>query len=331
MMNLVVKMEFGSAVYGTSLPTSDRDFKGIFLPTAKQILLQKAPKCFSSNTKKDSSKKNEATDIDEEFFSLHSFIKLALDGQVPILDMLFTPKKHILFPSSNTDYAVHDYAFVWEELQHNKYKFLHSNLAPYIGYILHQTAKYSIKGSRLAAMRAVLNYLVDLPELSKIHSHFSSELPLTLQNEYSGIVLVKGPKGIPEPHIEVCGRKVPFHATVKYAKEVYQRIFDLYGERAKLSESNEGVDWKAVGHALRICGQARELLTTGHITFPRPNADLLLKVRKGEIPYKQVSEWIESGADEIKTIKSILPNEPDYAYAERFVEDAYRDVVLNGK
>jgi len=38
--NLICEMVFGSHLYGTATEKSDRDFKGIFLPTAEEILFE---------------------------------------------------------------------------------------------------------------------------------------------------------------------------------------------------------------------------------------------------------------------------------------------------
>lgn len=38
-MNKIVELEFGSHLYGTSTPNSDRDYKAIYIPEAIDILL----------------------------------------------------------------------------------------------------------------------------------------------------------------------------------------------------------------------------------------------------------------------------------------------------
>lgn len=38
-MDLIVKMKFGSHLYGTNTEDSDVDYKGVFLPSKKEILL----------------------------------------------------------------------------------------------------------------------------------------------------------------------------------------------------------------------------------------------------------------------------------------------------
>lgn len=85
--------------------------------------------------------------------------------------------------------------------------------------------------------------------------------------------------------------------------------------RAKLAESNDGIDWKATMHAVRIAAEAKELLLTGAITFPRPEAERLIQIRTGQVPYKEVEELIEKGLADIKDAEthSTLSNKPNHS------------------
>ena len=94
-MKLIVKMKFGSHLYGTNTDKSDVDYKGVFLPSKTEILLNKVPKCKSFSTGNDSNK-NMPFDIDEEIYSLHYFIKLACDGQTVAMDMIHAPEKMLI-------------------------------------------------------------------------------------------------------------------------------------------------------------------------------------------------------------------------------------------
>jgi predicted nucleotidyltransferase len=40
-MRLIVEMRFGSHLYGTATPLSDLDYKGVYLPDGRDILLQR--------------------------------------------------------------------------------------------------------------------------------------------------------------------------------------------------------------------------------------------------------------------------------------------------
>ena len=80
-LRIIAKMKFGSHLYGTATENSDLDYKGIYLPTKEQILLNRFKKSHNIQTKKGSSAKNTSDDIDIEFYSLQYFIKLACEGQ----------------------------------------------------------------------------------------------------------------------------------------------------------------------------------------------------------------------------------------------------------
>ena len=99
------------------------------------------------------------------------------------------------------------------------------------------------------------------------------------------------------------------------------------------AETGKGVDWKAMMHAVRVCHEAQELLVTHHITYPRPEAELLLRVRKGEMPYPEVAALIERGLEELEIYQaqSTLPAKPDYKAAEDLVMTVYGDIVMDNQ
>jgi len=321
MNQIIFKTQFGSHIYGTNLPTSDQDFKAIFMPDAKDLVLQRAARHIENNTKKDPSKRNAPDDIDDEAFSLSEYLKLLLEGQTVALDMLFTPRSF-----------VREKTYAWEVIQNNRKSFLHKGTSSFVGYTRAQAAKYGVKGFRVAALRLALDFLDILPMKELKLISYESELHAFVRhtdNEHIAIVECKGPNALLTPHLEVCNRKIPFHATVKYAHEVLQRIFDEYGHRARLAEKNEGVDWKALMHAVRVAREAEELLLTGNITFPRPERELLLKIRKAEMAYRDVASIIEEGLLRIEDArsKSSLPDKPDFELAEEIVYEFYRDHI----
>jgi len=88
----IVETAFGSHLYGTDTPASDRDWKGVHLPPARDILLQRIERTVSSKTKADMTAKNTAADTDRESWALHQFFRLVSEGQTvapPSPDMAF--------------------------------------------------------------------------------------------------------------------------------------------------------------------------------------------------------------------------------------------------
>jgi hypothetical protein len=147
--------------------------------------------------------------------------------------------------------------------------------------------------------------------------------------KHIAFVNCRGPLSSEELHLEVCNRKVPIHARFKFATEVFQRIYDQYGHRALQAEKNEGVDWKALMHAIRVTEEAKELLRTGNVTFPRPEREFLVRIRKGEVPYQEVAESIEMGIEEIEFLQqsSLLAESIDLDYWESWITKAYGEYV----
>lgn len=317
-MNIIFKTEFGSAVYGTGLPTSDKDYKSIYLPSAQQILLQDVPKVITQNTKQDTTGKNTKDDVDHEIMSLQQFLKLLSEGQTPMVDMLFAPKKHW-----------HKNSGVWFEIQQNKEKLLTKRIAPIVGYVQQQAAKYGIKGSRMAAVQKTLEFLRQYPENMALSNTIVVEWAAQEADEFIKIVMIdEKTKGL-KPYLQVCSRNVPLNGKVKQALSVYTNIYEQYGHRAEQAKNNEGVDWKACYHAVRIALEATELLTTGNITFPRPEAETLLQIRKGELPYAEVAELIEGGLDLVKYAQShsTLRETPDQDWINSFVSQVHKEIV----
>lgn len=145
-MKTVMKSYFGSHLYGTSTPESDVDFKEIFVPPARDILIGNVKEHMSKNTNNTSSK-NTKDDIDHELYSLKYFFKLAADGETVALDMLHTPPELVVKS---------DLPDVWKFIQDNRSRFYTTNMKSYLGYVRKQASKYGVKGSRLAALRDVL-------------------------------------------------------------------------------------------------------------------------------------------------------------------------------
>lgn len=328
-MNIILEMKFGSHLYGTNTPESDLDFKGIYLPTAKEIILGNYRKTINVQRPKKSGERNTKDDIDTEYVSLDRFLELLCEGQTMALDILFGYKPTDLHQEGR---------YIMAEIWKNRHEFLNSNVNAFVGYARQQASKYGIKGSRMDALKHTLDLLECLPDHDKLVKYkasleelveLSKDLVSLEKTPLIEIVHISAPNGRTEPHLHVSGRKIPFHATVKYAKQIFQKIYDNYGTRAFKAHLAGGKDYKALSHAVRVNSEAKELLETGNITFPRPDADLLLKIKKIELPFENIAEIIEVGLADLMEAqeKSSLRAEPNFEYAQDIVYRAYKRIV----
>jgi predicted nucleotidyltransferase len=85
-----------------------------------------------------------------------------------------------------------------------------------------------------------------------------------------------------------------------------------HGQRPELA-MNFGYDTKAAMHAVRLCGEGIELMTTGKITLPRPNANELIQIRNGRWSLDYLSKTVSGLLYELEDAmtKSPLCSKPD--------------------
>jgi len=308
MNKMIIKMIFGSHLYGTNTPDSDWDYKGIFMPSRRDIYLGRIPKSIRRDTKKGNTSRNTSNDVDEEIYSLHYFIKLACEGQTVAIDMLHAP------PS-----MIWEHHPLWKELVTNRSRFYTRNLKAFVGYARKQAAKYGIRGSRLHAIGQVISFLKKCPENCRLadvwddlptgeHIHF---LPPDSKTE--------------QPLYQVCGKKFMVRTHIRNVLESLQRSYDAYGHRAQQAKENKGIDWKAVSHAIRAAIQMQEIYTKGNIYFPLAQADLLRRIKAGKMDYTTyVAPLLENLIDNVEQLakQSNLPDKVDRKWWDEWLISA---------
>ena len=306
-------MIFGSHLYGLETENSDTDYKGIFMPTREQVLLGRVPRTYSEKTGSDTGK-NTKDDVDFESFSLHEFVRLALTGETIALDMLHARPEHIVSDSPLVS--------VFQEMQNHRTQFYSRDMKAYLGYVRRQASKYGVKGGRLAAANDVFN---KLKYYEKLDAYVTIEdirykLPA---GEYTGwITQEERSSGATLHFYEVCGRKIQSTLSITQAIDVVKKIVDGYGERARLAESNEGIDWKAVSHALRAGYQLRDIYKKGDFEYPLDQTMFLYNVKGGMLDFKsQVQPELEDLVNEVEGLAqdSTYPAKPDHKAWEEWL------------
>ncbi|WMU95809.1 thioredoxin [Escherichia phage pEC-M719-6WT.2] len=329
-MKTIMKGYFGSHLYGTSTPESDVDFKEIFVPHPRDILLGTAMNHTNLNTN-NTATKNTKDDIDHELFSLKYFFKLAAEGETVALDMIHTPADLVVKS---------DLPDVWKFIQDNRSRFYTTNMKAYLGYVRKQASKYGVKGSRLAALRGVLTIVNQIPEQCVDYQEDGSikqrrtkvedikhRLP---ENEFCEWVFHNHEKTGPQTFYTVLGRKYQTTLSLIELKQSLNKLDAEYGERARKAEANEGIDWKALSHAYRAGYQLKEIYQTGDLVYPLKNASIIKAIKAGDMPFKVVQGLLENTVDEVEVLaiqaaKNGMPAKVDMKFWDKFVEEVYLD------
>jgi predicted nucleotidyltransferase len=292
--NVIFLGRQGSFLYGTNTPESDLDIKGIFIPSKILMYKGKVPNTIQ-NDKKEKGVKNTKDDIDIQLFSIQYFFKLAMEGQTVAIDMLNTNSENVLETS-----------FEWDLLQGVRKIFYCKNMKAFIGYAKSQAIRYALKGSRITSLKKCLKLLTEYPPYLKLNFLWEV-LP---EDEHSGYI-ESSPNGMRQ--YKICGKILHENMNIGSAIEFLEKQISKYGERALKSENNEGIDWKSISHALRAAFELQELFTKGNITFPLKNAEVLLAVKLGLVPYKDVITGLELAIENVQELSenSIFPDNVD--------------------
>ena len=314
-MEIVCRMVFGSHLYGLNTSKSDTDYKSIYLPTKRELLLGTWKRVIRISGGKNN-EKNTSGDIDEEAIALPEFISQACKGETYAIDMLHcTPG--CLISSSN----------IWENLVRHREDFYSRDMKAYIGYLKKQVAKYGIKAGRYAAIKRVAmeveKYLGTIVEVVR------DKLP---NDQYCSLVVRDVPNRGEVRYYSICGS---LHEESISTDELYCRVslmIEGYGARVALAERNEGIDWKAVSHALRAGYQLRDIFVQGDFKYPLSETEFILQVKKGGLNFiEEVCPVLDELLEELEelSLNSLLPQKIDTSFWDNYLLSIYDTYVLN--
>lgn len=299
--NVLFLSEFGSHLYGTATPQSDRDFKAVYADDLDNIILQKDSKQVT-NVSSGGNLQNKADDVDIEFIELRKFLRDALKGQTYAIEMLFANENNIILCSDT-----------FRSLLSNKDKILSPNVKPFLGYCAAQARKYGEKGKRLEEALSLVEFLNEYPDLPirTLRAALKGFSCVTLHTEQGSLTAFD--------------RTFPFGAKASYVADSLQKLVDSYGPRS--FAALDGRDAKAIGHAFRVAFEVEELLTSGSISFPLKEAPFLLGIKTGEIPLdSSLLQNLDLTISDVLSRKSgtALLGRADPAYWDEWLISVYR-------
>ena len=317
-MTILVKAVAGSHLFGTNTEKSDKDYKGIYLPSSTEILLGDYPASISQTTG-DSKTKNNSSDIDVELYSYKKFLNMLSNGDTAALELLFTPDELIIEKSPE-----------WDRVRDSVKPLINKNISAMIGYIRSQVNKYGVRGSRMSDLEIVIK---GLKQLDKKYPHMKMKVcwedvvNLVKDLKHCQIeVLSNG-----EDAINILGKKFGHHTRIEVVCKSLSEYLDEYGHRSKEAKENNGLDFKAISHALRVCIQAEELLTTGKITLPHlgETQEMIMKYKLGNVTFEEFNDELNNRLLRIEDLvkSSKLPENKDIGYMNLLLEQMHYRIV----
>ena len=339
--NLIVKCLAGSHAYGTSLPTSDIDYRGIFVADPINI---RTP-FFRINEAKDT------TEEDTVIYELSQFMKLALDCNPNVVETLWVDQADIVFETP-----------------------MYQLLRSYAPTLLSSKIAFTTTGyacAQLKRMKSHKKWIMNpqskeppsqLDFISLVHNFTSEKIfKIDLRNYYDnyrlvpyadytyGVYQLDGYQTFDkntgnlnttfEGDIHTVG--VPLFL-IKFNKREYDIVKDKWSQywewkrnrnktRSELEEQY-GYDSKHALHLVRLMRMGEEALTMGQIIVKRPDAAELLEIRAGKWTYDELIKYADDKDRYIREVlykTTSLPKAPNVKLAAKIMMDV-QDMVWNG-
>jgi hypothetical protein len=289
----------GSHLYGTATEKSDFDYKAVCLPALDDLLLN--TQVTNRKEKPEGLKAGDkmlAGESETEYLPLQVFFNDFFNGQTYALEVAFATAQY-----KHTSQALFKENWMWM-MQEMLDKFLTKNVKKMVGYAVAQSKLYGLKTERYSTLSETLRVLNQYG-YEFAHELFPSQdkatfrdCPLLVERllalKHVKMCEILNASGGTEmaPALDICGKQFPLtNRVITVVKSLEKSVLN-YGERVKEFEG-EGVDWKALSHAIRITEQVLELCGTGKLEFPRPNAKFLLDVKSGKVPLAEATAYLE--------------------------------------
>lgn len=339
-MKTIFRAIVGSQAYGTSTPSSDIDYKGIYCQDSRELL------GFGYKEQIEFSK-------DHTEYEIRRFLQLIQSANPTVLELLYSPEDCVIISSPG-----------YELLKSNRDKFLTTACAnSFGGYAIAQIKKargldkkMNYEKSRIerktpldfcyvyenGKTKQILKYLQEndmvqefcglvrldhFKDCYALHYDYQAQYGVDQRNRpiqplgYKGVIgedsnelrLSTVPK-YSDPATVLYYNKDGYSMHCKDFKE-YQDWLATRNTQRYVDSQNHGqqIDGKNLMHCRRLLDMAIEIATEGTIKVRRPNAEELLKIRRGEV---KLDELIEQAEEDIKRLdevfaKSSLPKEVD--------------------
>jgi uncharacterized protein len=332
----------GSRAYGTDLPTSDTDLKGVFVMPRRDFYgLEYIPQV--------SSEKN-----DETYFELKRFAELLSKNNPAVLEMLHVPDDCLLYchpafrPFLDTRFLsklCKDTFAGYAISQIKKARGLNKK----INYPAPPERKtpldFCFVAERQGAV-AVVNWLAQrdwqldrcgLAAIPHMRDLYGLYYDVRGDLNFSGIIRKEQANEVALSSIPPDMAPVAYLSFNKDAYSMHCREYRSYQEWVtnrndaryqNTLEHCKNYDAKNMMHTIRLLDMAVEILESGTIQVRRPNRDELLAIRSGAFGYEELIELAEARIRHIEAIyeRSPLPDTPDIARIEQLLV-AVREAV----
>ncbi len=325
----------GSRAYGTNLPTSDTDIKGVFVLPEEDFYGLEYTEQVS----------NESNDI--VYYELRRFVELLTRNNPNVMEMLHSPDDCILYKHPLFD-QLEPTVFLSKLCQQT-----------FAGYAMTQVQKarglnkkilnpmepdrkevtdfcyVTTDGSTIPLRKWLeikkfvqekcglvhLNHLRNMYALYYDHNE-NQGFKGVVQKETSNEVSVSSVPNYLKPETYLYFNREGYSSYCKDYREYWAWVEKRNHERYENTlQHGKNYDAKNMMHTIRLLEMAEDIATQRKIIVRRPNREYLLQVRRGDFSYEELVALAEKKIETIASLfaTSTLPDQPNWQKANQLL------------
>lgn len=271
----ILEVLAGSRAYGTNSPESDIDIRGVVIPPKDYFL---------GLLRFEQSQTINETD-DKVYYDIRQFVKLLLENNPNIFEILFVIPEHVLFVNEYGQMLIDNKDMF---LSQRSYKAFHG----YAEAQFHRMENHH---------RWMINPPSE-PSQSDFRGFFDKE---------SGAYRFKSTND-----------KSAYDNARRHYNNYIEWRTNRNPERAKLEEKF-GYDTKHAMHVMRLVNMGTEVLADSKVNVFRLDREFLLRIRNGEFSYEQFIDLMNAGMQNLDEafFNTVLPVKPNFDKANQLCID----------
>lgn len=330
----------GSRAYGTNLPTSDTDIKGVFVLPEEDFYGLGYVEQVS----------NESNDI--VYYELRRFVELLTRNNPNVMEMLHSPDdcilyKHPLFdllePSVFLSKLCQQTFAGYAMTQVQKARGLNKKILNPMEVQRKEVTDFcyvTSQGSTLPLqkwleLKGMVQEHCGLVSLNHLRNMYALYYDATGELGFKGIVqketsnevsLSSVPKTM-QPETYLYFNREGYSSYCKDYREYWAWLEKRNDERYQNTLTHgKNYDAKNMMHTIRLLEMAEDIATQNKIIVRRPNREYLLQIRRGDFSYEELVALAEQ---KIRTIEALfavasLPDQPDWAKVNKLLVNLRR-------
>ena len=298
---IIFLIKAGSHFFDLNSPTSDTDFRGIYMPSSEEFYKGESKRRFFERKTLEGNKtgvKNTKDDVDFYLFSYTFFLDLLARGDFNCMEMLHAPEDKILINNPRM-----------KLLTHIRKDLLINDISSFLGFIKKEYRRYGVNISHYKIQEDFANFLRPYPPHTRL-TDIWSEIREYAQNDpqIKFTTSVTGNKFNKVPTLKIAQRFYQDTVKTGYVVDMIDTRLKMYGHRQKNMAVNNK-EFKGLYHALRLIYEANDLFDYGELKIPfdKKRYDMLKSIKESTAKQEDIFTLIDDEIDKLyareKTVK----------------------------